>query len=253
MNQKDLFWKLLNAALVLMVVFGLKVLFIGEIVPPYATRTVTVSAEGKATVSPDIARISFSVVSEGKDPKVIQEENTKKMNSAIAFIKEQGVDAKDIKTSNYNLYPKYDYNPKPYAGTVTPMITGYTVTQTVSVKLRDLTKVGDVLGGLPALGVNQIEQVSFDVDDPDTYLNTAREEAFAKARAKAEAMAKMNGSRIRRVITFSESGGGYPIPMYYKGLMAADGRGGVESAPAPALEPGSQDVNVSVTVTYEIK
>jgi uncharacterized protein YggE len=251
MNYKELLWKLLNAVLVLLVIFGIKILFMGEIVPPYATRTITVSAEGKTTVVPDIARVSFSVVTEGKDPKVIQEENTKKMNSAIEFVKGTGVEAKDIKTSNYNLYPRYDYDPKPLSGSQTPYIIGYTVTQTVSLKIRDLEKVGEILGGLPEKGVNQIEQVSFDVDDPDAYLNEAREEAFTKARAKAEAMAKMNGSRIRRVITFSEGGGGYPVPMYFKAEAMMDGgRGG---AVAPSLEPGSQDVTVSVSVTYEIK
>ncbi len=253
MDHKDLFWKLLNAVLVLSIVFGLKVLFTGELTPPYTSRTITVSAEGKATVAPDIARLSFSVVTEGKDPKVIQEENTKKMNSAIEFVKASGVEDKDIKTSNYNLYPRYYYDPKPLGTVESPSIIGYTVTQTVSVKVRDLEKVGEILGGLPGKGINQIEQVTFDIDDPDRYLNEAREEAFTKARDKAEAMARMNNSRIRRVITFSEGGGGYPIPIYYKAEMASDGRGGAVGAPAPALEPGSQDVTVSVSVTYEIK
>ena len=254
MNQKEWFWKFLNAVLVLLVLFGLKILITGEFTTPYTSRTITVSADGKATVSPDIARISFSVETEGKDPSVIQAENTKKMNSAIEFIKASGVDEKDIKTSNYNLYPRYNYYQPKSSGVIeSPTIAGYTVTQTVSVKVRDLDNVGEILAGLPGKGINRIEQVSFDVDDPDVYLDTAREEAFNKARTKAEAMARMNGAHIRRVITFSEGGGGYPMPLYYKTEAAFDGGRGGAGAVAPTIEPGSQDVTVNVTVTYEIK
>jgi uncharacterized protein len=132
----------------------------------------------------------------------------------------------------------------------TPRIIGYTLTQTVLVKVRDLEKVPAIVGGLPSRGINQIEQISFDIDDHDRYLNDARAEAFRKARAKADAMAKANGVRVRKVVTFSENTGGFPIP--YLRAEALGGGGDFGGAP-PQIEPGTQDVTVQVSVTYEIR
>ncbi|MDO8303437.1 MAG: SIMPL domain-containing protein, partial [Sedimentisphaerales bacterium] len=183
------------------------------------------------------------------DPVKLQTDNNTKVNAAIDFVKAQGVDAKDIKTSDYNLSPNYIWNQKTGKST----IDGYTLNQSVSVKVRDLGKVSAILGGLPAKGINQIGGVNFSIEDQDKYLNVAREEAFTKARAKAQAMAKYSGARIGRVVTFSESNGGYPYPMYYA-KEASVGRGGdAQMPPAPVIEPGSQDVTVNVSVVYELR
>jgi len=247
LSSKNLFWSLLNLTLILVIIFGVTGLVYKLF---YKTdRTITVSAEGKVTVSPDIANVSFSVVSQGKDPELVQGENTERMNEAIDFIKSQGIEAKDIKTVNYNLAPQYDYETRVYP-LPKPNIVGYTLTQTVLVKVRDLSKTAPILAGLTRQGINQIETVSFDIDDPDRYLNEARGEAFLKARAKAETMAGYNGVRISRVVSFSESGG-MPIP-YYE--MRALGVGGAPDAPpVPQIEPGTQEVTVTVSVTYEIR
>ncbi len=253
--SKTFFWSLLNLILIVGLILGLKVLlFRSPIVTP--EETVTVSAEGKATVIPDIAVISFAVISEGKDPSVIQKENTDKMNAAIEFVKGQDIDKKDIKTAGYNLSPKYDYQrggieSYPYPPSGVPVIAGYTLTQTVEVKVRDLDKVAPILAGLPGKGINQIYGPNFTVEDPDTYLNDARREAFEKAMAKVEAMAKANGVRIVRVVTFSENQGGYPI---FYDRVESFGKGGAAPAPMPpTIEPGSQEVNVQVSVTYAIR
>ncbi|MBI2036960.1 MAG: SIMPL domain-containing protein, partial [Candidatus Liptonbacteria bacterium] len=96
-----------------------------------SSRVFYVSAEGKAVVSPDIANLSFSVVSEGKDPAVLQEDNNTKMRAALDHVKAQGVDEKDIKTAQYDLQPRYEYDEK----TRRSFISGYTLTQTVFVKV----------------------------------------------------------------------------------------------------------------------
>ena len=248
LSSKNLFWSLVNLTLILVIIFGVKGLVYKSF---YKTdRTITVSAEGKVTVSPDIANVSFSVVSQGKDPELVQGENTEKMNTTINFIKSQGIETKDIKTVNYNLAPQYDYETRVYP-LPKPNIVGYTLTQTVLVKVRDLNKVAPILAGLTAQGINQIESVSFDIEEPDRYLNEARAEAFRKAREKAEFMARENRVRIKRVVTFSEGFGG-PIPYFAEAL----GRGGDVGAPQPVpptIEPGTQEVTVQVSVTYEIR
>ncbi len=209
-------------------------------------KTINISAEGKVTVSPDIAKLSFSVVSEGANPKLLAENNNKKMNAAIDFAKSQGIEEKDIKTTEYNLSPRYEYNEK----TKKTFISGYTLTQTVLVKVRDLAKTAEVLGGLPALGINQISSISFDIDEPEKYLSEARNQAFDKAKEKAKAMAEKNDVKLVRVINFYE----YQPITYYGQTKMASGMGGAEAAPVvPQIQPGSQEVTIQVSVTYEIK
>jgi uncharacterized protein YggE len=208
-------------------------------------RTITVSAEGKITAEPDIAKLSFSVVSEGANPKLLAKNNNKKMNAAINFAKSQGIEEKDIKTTEYNLSPRYEYDEK----TKKTFISGYTLTQTVLVKVRDLNKAAEVLGGLPALGINQISSISFDIDEPEKYLSEARNQAFDKAKEKAKAMAEKNGVKLGRVINFYE----YQSTPYYQNVKAL-GMGGAGAAQTlPQIQPGSQEVAIQVGVTYEIK
>lgn len=246
--NKNIFWSLINVALVILLIIGVKFAF-GAWTKVDQSRLITVSGEGKVTVTPDIAHLSFSVVSEGKDPKVLQTDNSGKINQAVEFIKSPSIEDKDIKTSNYSLYPIYDYEAVPQYRKGTPFITGYRLTQTVSLKIRDLIKLNDVLVKLPEFGINEISSVSFDVDEPDQYLNQARQEAFDKAHEKAAIMAKFNGVRLKRVVNFSEGFGG---PIYFR--AEAFGKGGdAAGVPAPAIEPGSQDITVNVTVTYEIR
>jgi len=254
LHSKTLFWTFINLIVIAVAVVIWKVLLFGLPVVP-EMRTITVSAEGKTVVAPDIAKISFSVVTEGQNPGTIQEENTKKMNDAIAFIKEQGISEADIKTTDYSLNPRYDYSrPRPIGdpeGGSNPYILGYALSQTVTIKVRDLEKIAPILAGLPSKGINQITSVGFDVDDPEIYLNQAREEAFKKAYEKARIMAKQNNTRIKRVVTFTESQGGFPPIYYAKAENSLDG--GLGGAMPPTIEPGTQDVTINVMVTYEIR
>lgn len=212
------------------------------------SRTISVSAEGKTVVRPDVAKVSFSVVSEGQDPQALTDENNKAMSEAIDFVKSKGIAANDVKTAEYNLAPGYGYDMNRRRS----VITGYAMTQTALVTIRDLDKVAAVVGGLSEYGVNQIGAVSFEVEDREKYLGEARDKAFLRAQEKAKEMAEKNGVRLGRVISFSEYQGTPPIP-YYETL----GRGGMGANTAqsvtPSVEPGSQEVKVQVSVTYELR
>src|SRR3989344_178018 len=251
-NQKNYFWSLLNVFLVAVIV-GL-VFFVlpaiakfNDTIPP--GRPISVSAEGKTLIPPDVALLNFSVLSRGKDPKVISEENTRKMNEVIAYVKGQGVEAKDIQTTGYNLQPNYEYDEK----TRTSFISGYTLTQTVTVRIRDFSKISPVMGRLPELGVNQVGNISFTIDEPEKVLQAARDKAFEAARVKAEAMAKASGIKLGRVVSVSEYRYGGPSPYYAKERML--GMGGdalVAPQAAPSIEPGSEEVTLTATIVYEI-
>jgi uncharacterized protein YggE len=228
---------------------------------PGVYREFSVSGDAKVTAVPDVAQFTFTVITEGKDLGKVQEQNNTKAQKAIDLVKANGVDAKDIETQQYNVSPKYtSYNCGGYMITSSvepcpaPTIEGYTVTQTVAVKVRkDFSKVGDMLSGVVNQGANQVSTLSFTVDDPDVAKQEAREKAIAKARAKAEAVAKAGGFSLGKLMGIDESGA-YP---YYE----ARGMGGSDiavSAVAPKamavpVEAGSDDISVSVTLRYQIK
>ena len=213
---------------------------------PYA-RTITVSGEGKITAKPDIANISLSVVSKGATVKQVTNDNNTKMNAVLAAVKSQGVDSKDITTSQYSLYPDYDYL---YTAGSTK-IKGYNLTQEITVKVRDLQKVDDILDTATKAGANQVGSLNFDIDDTGSVKKQAREVAFKKAKEKAEEMAGMAGVRLGRVVTFSEESPSY-FPNYTQFAMEARSMVS-DAAPAPSIEPGQKELSMSVSVTYEIE
>ena len=211
---------------------------------PYA-RTISVSGEGEVTSKPDVAVVNLAVVSQGGSVKVVTEDGNKKMGQIVDVVKKLGVSEDDIKTTSYNLYPEYAYPENRKA-----VIAGYNLNQNVQVKVRDLTKVEDVLDQGVAAGSNQVGQISFEIDDDSIQRNEARDEAFADARKKAESMAGAAGVKVGRVITFSESGD-FAQPYYARAEMVSYDMEGVTSA--PSIEPGSQETKITVNVTYEIE
>ena len=217
-------------------------------------RDFSVSASGKSVGVPDIAGFTFSVITQGgKDVGVLQKENSDKMNKAIDFLKAQKIDSKDIKTQNYSVEPRYKYDScvsSVYAKICSPPeIVGYNITQTVDVKIRDFSKISGILSGVVAAGANSVSQLSFVVDDSTSLENQARSEAIQKAKQKAEAVDKAGGFRLGKLLSIDE-GGGY-LPAYKYDTALGMGGGGAESS--PTVEPGSQEVNISVTLRYEIK
>ncbi len=210
---------------------------------PEASRdTIAISAQGKVTALPDIATVSIGVQTENKSVSTAQKENAKKMNGIIEKIKSFGVASEDIKTSNYTIYPQYDYvNGR-------QVERGYQVNQSIDVKIRNLEKIGDILAAAGDLGANQVGGVSFTIDEPEDLRQQARMKALEAAKSKAQAIASAAGVRLGKVVGFSENIGNFPMPMYY----AKDAAQGMGGGGAPSIQSGSQDVIVDVTVNYEI-
>ncbi len=219
----------------------------------YPTNTITVEGTGEATAIPNIATITFSVTESGTTVGEAQTKATTKMDSALAFVKKSGVEEKDIKTTSYNVYPKYDNQAPCYGGVCpayNPRIIGYEVTQSIEVKVRDTAKAGDVLQGLGSTGVQNIYGPNFTLDDEDSVKSEAREKAIKEAREKAQVLAKQLGVSLGKVVSFYENSGGYP--MYEKGMGGAMDAAMTNEAPAPSLPVGENESSVSVSITYEI-
>lgn len=231
-----------------------------KFVEPSSFRSFSVSAEGEAVAIPDVAQFSFSVITQGgANIANLQQQNVEKVNNAIAFVKGQGVEDKDIKTQNFSLEPRYqsfscsmrslDGEP-----VVCPPaeIVGYTISQTVQVKVRDFKKVGVIVSGVVENGANSVSQLFFTIDKPDAVESEARAQAIQKAKEKAEAVARAGDFRLGRLLSIQE--GGFPyLPMYEKADFGYGATPVPTAAPAPAIEPGSQEVKVFVTLVYEIR
>lgn len=243
----------------------------GESIQPSSFRSFSVTGQGKAIAIPDVAEFTFTVITQGgKDVASLQSQNTTTANKAIAFVKSKGVADKDIQTQYYNVSPDYQtYNcnvmvPQIYNGTsgsaagtssVQPCppasIVGYTVTQTVDVKIRDFTKIGDIMGGVVTNGANQVGQLSFTLDDPSATQNQAEADAITKAKTEAKAIAKAGGFTLGRLLNV-QTGGIYPVYNESAG-MGAMTLSSAKAAPAPAIQPGSEEVDMTVTLQYEIQ
>lgn len=204
--------------------------------------TFNVTGEGTVDVPPDIAVVSVGVQVDGATVKAAQSGLNTKINAVSDAVKRVGVAGGDIKTTNYSIYPQYDYS----AGTK-PRISGYSASSNLMVKVRDIDKTNDAIDAATANGANQIGGISFDVDDRDRATDDARGKAVTDAKAKAQAAATAAGFRLGRIINYSEgTSGGVQPPMLLRADAALEKGGGTQ------IEPGSNEIKITVTLSYEI-
>ena len=216
-------------------------------------RIISFTEQGKVIAKPDIAKVSFSVITQGIEAAAVQTENNQKMQKVIDFVKKQGVADKDVQTTNYSLNPQYDYTwcqkSKDDTRYCSPKIIGYELTQSVEVKIRDFDKINTIIGGLSDAGANQISNISFSLDEPEDYKNQARIEALKKIEKRAQLLSKETSLRLGKIMSVSESGI-FPSPIY-RDLKATVGS--TEDLPSAPIETGTQEITVTLTVSYEIK
>jgi hypothetical protein len=226
-----------------------------------ATNTISVSGDADVYASPDIANISFTVRESDLKVATAQSKVTTKVAAALASVRKLGVDEKDIKTENYSSYPKYEWQAGkqivcPATASYCPpapgrqVIVGYEVSQSVTVKVRNIDSVNTVVQGLADAGVTEMQGPNFAIDKQDDLQADARKQAIQKAQAKAEVLAKDLGVTLVRIVSFSENSGG---PMYYAKAMMETAAVGMGGAPAPELPAGQTKITSNVTVTYEIR
>ena len=233
-----------GAALVTMALIGLGGVTAPADAGPSVLGTVTVTGTGSTTVQRDRATTSLSVSVLASTAKDAMAQASRTYNSVRAAILQLGVKATDLTTSGVSLYPEYDY-PAP-AGT--PVLRGYRAVISLNVA-SDVTTAAAVLDTAVSVAGDavQIGGVSFDVVDPEAVGSKARTAAIANAKLHAVDFAKALGEHIGRATKIVESGSSVPTPIYY-----GVGKGGVASADAISVDPGTQKVSASVTVTFEL-
>ena len=207
--------------------------------------TFNVTGEGKVIVQPDVALVTVGVVANGSSVKVAQDQINQNINKIAASIKSLGVEQKDIQTSNYSINPNYDYN------SGIQRITGYQANTNLSIKVRDISKVNNVIDQATQNGANQVGGVVFEVDDKTALQNEARQKAVTDAKTKAENAANIAGFSLGRIVNYNENFGGAMPPIQMNRNLAV-GLAADEKLQTN-VEPGSSEIVVNVTLSYEIQ
>jgi hypothetical protein len=221
-----------------------------------AYRSFYVSGEGKVDAVPDLAQFNYTIIDEGSaDLEALQESNSNISEDIVAYLKEQGVEEKDIKTESYNVYPQYDRSICEPGQECDPrQIVSYTVNQRVSVKVRESDLVGALLSGVVDMGADSVSSVNFVFDDDRDLKAEARLAAMEDARTKAEAMAEAGGFKIGKVLSIDE----YSNDDYGRGGFAYAESMSLdvveEAAPkAVTIEAGEEEITATVNISYQIK
>lgn len=213
---------------------------------------ITFSATASVKAKPDVANFFITVREEANDNVSAQQKMTDKSNKAIEFLEKEGIDKKDIKTNNYNTYPKYSSSNiiciKAPCEPAKSVITGYEAIQNISFKIRDISKSGDIVTKLAALQVNDVQGPNFAVEDKSAAEAEARSAAIKEAKEKAQKTAKELGVTLGKITAFSDNASSYQPYM----MASARGFTAKESS-APNMETGEQEVSVAVSITYEIR
>ncbi|WP_132999632.1 SIMPL domain-containing protein [Luteimonas arsenica] len=201
----------------------------------------SVSAQGEASRAPDIATASAGVVTQAADAGAAMRENAAKMKQVMDAIRAAGVADRDVQTSGINIHPTYRH-----VDNEEPRITGYSASNTVNLKVRDIAKLGEVLDALVASGANNVNGPSFGIDQPEAVYDEARRKALEQARGRADMYAKTLGLRVRRIVSISEGGGFQPPqPMYAMRAAAMD------SGSTP-VAPGENTLTANLDVVFEL-
>jgi uncharacterized protein YggE len=202
----------------------------------------TVTADGETKVVPDMATINVGVVTQAPTADAAVADNSRKMNAVMAALKKAGVADKDIQTANLSVNPQYRYGQNE-----PPKLTGYEAQNNVTVKVRNLKNVGKAVDAVVAVGSNQINGISFGVEDDAKAMDAARVAAMKKARARAELYADAANLKVQRIVSIVE--GGAAAPIYPVAMMRAE----AAAAPPPPVAPGELTLTASVTVTFALK
>ena len=208
-----------------------------------AVRQVTVHGEGQAAAAPDEATIAGGTQIQSRTAREAMDGNSRAMRQVQEALRGTGIAERDIATSALSLRPVIDYQS---AGN-RPRVVGYTAGHSLRVRVRDLTKLGDVLDRMVSAGANQIEGLQLTVSDWSQKVDEARTSAVADARRKAEILAQAAGARLGKVLSISEQGGASPPPMMRR--MAVPSASSAEPVP---VTTGDQTFRMTVTVVWEL-
>lgn len=204
-------------------------------------REITVSGSATVDTAPDIATVTAGVETQAPTAADALKANGTAMTAVLAAARSTGIEARDLQTSQLNLNPVFRQDPG--GSDAAPQVVAYQASNMVTVRVRDVAKLGSVIDAVTGAGANRLYGVSFDVDAPDALLDTARQKALADAHRKADLFATAAGVKLGPVIAISEGGGGGAMPLRAK----------MEMSMAAPVEAGSVTLGADVTVVYGLE
>lgn len=207
---------------------------------------ITVYGEGQSEVAPDMAILSFSVVKDAKTAREALDANNKAMADVLNALKSAGIAERDLKTSGFAINPQYQYPDNSEGGNRPPVLIGYQVANSLTIKVRDLAKLGAIIDQSVTLGVNQGGSIEFTNDQPEATITEARKQAVADAVAKAKVLSEAAGVALGRIIEISENPS-RPEPLPMMRTMAKE-----YASDAVPIAAGENSYNVTVNVTFAI-
>jgi uncharacterized protein YggE len=214
--------------------------------PPPVQPRIVVMGEGEAAVAPDLALLTLSVMREAKTAREALDANNAAMAAVIAAMQSFGIAERDLQTGGIQIAPRYNYTNKP-DGSQEAELVAYQVTNTLSVRIRDIARAGEILDRSVTLGVNQGGGIVFTNDDPSATLQEARRRAVADAMARAKTLAEAAGVELGRVIEIADTNFA-PPPQPFLAKAAP-----FEDAAAVPVQAGENAYRVQVSVTFELK
>lgn len=210
----------------------------------FRATTLNLSAYGETKVAPDMASISLGVMTEGKTAAEAMQANATRMSAVMASLRKAGIADKDIQTSNLNLNPQYKYQENQ-----PPLLIGYQASNNVTITVHDLKRLGAAVDASVTAGANQVQGISFGLEDPTAAENAARAAAVKALIAKADLYAKATGYKVSRLVSLSEGGGYTPAPPM---PMAAFAAKRMESDAGTSVSGGQLSVRIDISGLYEL-
>jgi len=211
---------------------------------------ITVSGIGQEYVKPDLALTNFSVKTEGATVKGVIQENSQNMNDVIQAVMNLGIAQKDIQTTNFNLYPRYEWTDE---DKIFPsghrVLVGYEMTQTLKVKIKDLETIGGIIEAATQAGANQVGDLVFTIENSEAVKRQARLQAISQAQEEAESLAKQLGVRLGKVMSVNF---GTEMPQPIRMMAAGLGKGAESAVSVPQIETGENLIKVTANLTYRI-
>jgi len=206
--------------------------------------TISVTGEGKVELAPDMAMLNVGVTTEADTATAALAANSEQIAAVLARLKAAGIAERDLQTSGLALNPRYDYN----SGGSAPKLDGYSASNMVTVRLRDLTILGQTLDAVVSDGANTLGGLSFGLQMPDAATDEARRRAVADAARKANLYAEAAGVKLGPVVSITEQGGNFPSPV----PMALADAGFAKEARSVPIASGELTVAATVSVVYAL-
>jgi uncharacterized protein YggE len=210
-----------------------------------AARTINITGDGEVTAAPDIAYLSLGITIDKPTTTEAQSANSVAINNVITAIKKEGIKDEDIKTTDYSINPKYDYDKTTGAST----LVGYTVSNTINVTVKDIGKAGQIIDTAVKNGANISNRISFGISDYKKYYNMALLNALSNAQGKAQVISNFLGAKLTTPVKVTENSSGIPndYPVYPLNTKFES----ADSSSSTPIQAGTYKVKANISLVYE--